>query len=190
MAKDIAIHMEKDWFRYRTGAFVEHDGKYLFIKSNFGDYDYMMGGAVHMGETSAECIEREVYEESGIKAKAVLLCAVVENFFDGKGGNIEGKDCHVLEYYYLMSVEDFGSAREITDDGEKLVWLSVEEIKKSRGGKREGAGRPSSPNSKVQVALKLDRDLKDVFDSPNFEENRGRYINDAVREKMKKDGYI
>ncbi|MBO4775225.1 MAG: NUDIX domain-containing protein [Lachnospiraceae bacterium] len=131
MAKDIAIHMEKDWFRYRTGAFVEHDGKYLFIKSNFGDYDYMMGGAVHMGETSAECIEREVYEESGIKAKAVLLCAVVENFFDGKGGDIEGKDCHVLEYYYLMSVEDFGSAREITDDGEKLVWLSVEEIKKS-----------------------------------------------------------
>ncbi len=131
MAKDIAIHMEKDWFRYRTGAFVEHDGKYLFIKSNFGDYDYMMGGAVHMGETSAECIEREVYEESGIKAKAVLLCAVVENFFDGKGGNIEGKDCHVLEYYYIMKVEDFGSAREITDDGEKLVWLSVEEIKKS-----------------------------------------------------------
>lgn len=131
MAKDIAIHMEKDWFRYRTGAFVEHDGKYLFIKSNFGDYDYMMGGAVHMGETSAECIEREVYEESGIKAKAVLLCAVVENFFDGKGGNIEGKDCHVLEYYYIMKVEDLGSAREITDDGEKLVWLSVEEIKKS-----------------------------------------------------------
>jgi 8-oxo-dGTP pyrophosphatase MutT (NUDIX family) len=131
MAKDIAIHMEKDWFRYRTGAFVEHDGKYLFIKSNFGDYDYMMGGAVHMGETSAECIEREVYEESGIKAKAVLLCAVVENFFDGKGGNIEGKDCHVLEYYYIMKVEDFESAREITDDGEKLVWLSVEEIKKS-----------------------------------------------------------
>ena len=131
MAQDIAIHLDKDWFRYRTVAFVEHDGKYLFIKSDYGDYDYMMGGAVHMGETSAECIEREVFEESGIKAKADLLCVVCENFFDGKGGNIEGKDCHVLEYYYIMKAVNYESVKERTDDGEKLVWLSIEEIKNS-----------------------------------------------------------
>ena len=65
-----------------------------------------------------------------------------------------------------------------------------EKIKSTHGGKRVGAGRPSSPNSKVQIALKLDRDLKDAFDSPMFKENRGRYINDAVRAKMKEDGYI
>ena len=59
-----------------------------------------------------------------------------------------------------------------------------------RGGKRIGAGRPSNPRSKVQIALKLDGDLNEVFDSPKFDGNRGQYINKAVREKMLADGYI
>lgn len=66
----------------------------------------------------------------------------------------------------------------------------AEESKNNHGGKRVGAGRPSSPRSKVQVALKLDADLNDVFDSHKSELNRGRYINDAVRAKMLADGYI
>ena len=131
MAEDIKIHNTNDWFRYRTGAFVEHEGKYLFVKSNFEDYYYMIGGAVHIGETSAECIEREVYEESGIKAKAELFCVICENFFDGKGGNIEGKNCHVLEFYYRMNAEDVSELKKESDEDEELIWLSVEEIKKS-----------------------------------------------------------
>ena len=131
MAEDIAIHNTDNWFRYRTGAFIEHEGKYLFINSNFGDYYYMIGGAVHIKETSAECIEREVFEEAGIKAKAERLCVVCENFFDGKGGNIEGKNCRVLDFYYLMKTDDKGPFRKVNDEGEELIWLSVEEIKKS-----------------------------------------------------------
>lgn len=65
-----------------------------------------------------------------------------------------------------------------------------EKSKTNHGGKRVGAGRPSSPRSKVQVALKLDADLNEVFNSPKFEENRGRYINDAIRAKMFADGYL
>lgn len=67
----------------------------------------------------------------------------------------------------------------------------AEKIKSTHGGKRVGAGRPSSPDSKVQISLKLDKDLSNVFESPMFEgKNRGRYINEAVRTKMKEDGYI
>ena len=65
-----------------------------------------------------------------------------------------------------------------------------EKVKETRGGKRDGAGRKPSPNSKKQVALKLDRDLYNVFYSDLFKENKGRYINDAIREKMKCDGYL
>ena len=61
---------------------------------------------------------------------------------------------------------------------------------KKRGGKRIGAGRPKSPNSKVQIALKLDRDLNEAFESSKFEGNRGQYINKAVREKMQRDGIL
>ena len=66
----------------------------------------------------------------------------------------------------------------------------AEETKSKHGGKRVGAGRPSSPRSKSQIALKLDADLNEVFNSPNFEGNRGRYINEAVRKQMLADGYI
>ena len=66
----------------------------------------------------------------------------------------------------------------------------AEETKSKHGGKRVGAGRPSSPRSKSKIALKLDADLNEVFNSPNFEGNRGRYINDAVRKQMLADGYI
>ena len=67
----------------------------------------------------------------------------------------------------------------------------MEEVKKTNhGGSRPGAGRPPKEDSKKQIALKLDRDLYDVFYSDQFTYNKGRYINDAVRAKMKKDGYI
>ena len=67
----------------------------------------------------------------------------------------------------------------------------MEEAKKtSHGGSRPGAGRPPKEDSKKQIALKLDRDLYDVFYSEQFTDNKGRYINDSIRATMKKDGYI
>ena len=63
----------------------------------------------------------------------------------------------------------------------------AEETKSKRGGKRPNSGRKPSPNSKKQIALKLDNDLFEVFNSPQFNGNRGRYINEAIREKMKKE---
>ncbi len=67
----------------------------------------------------------------------------------------------------------------------------MEEDKKfTHGGSRPGAGRKPKEDSKKQIGLKLDRDLYDIFYSDDFTGNKGRYINDAVRERMKKDGYI
>lgn len=61
------------------------------------------------------------------------------------------------------------------------------------GGARAGAGRKPSPNSKVQIAVKLDRDLSEVFNSPQFTQTgvlRGQYINLSIREKMQMDGLL
>lgn len=64
----------------------------------------------------------------------------------------------------------------------------MEEIKNKRGGKREGAGRKARGATTHQMALKLDNDLYEALSSASL--NKNRYINDAVRDKMKKDGYI
>lgn len=67
------------------------------------------------------------------------------------------------------------------------------EENKKRGGKRIGAGRPKKADAKVQVALKLDYDLNEAFNSPQFVKTkvlRGQYINQSIREKMQSDGIL
>ena len=134
MKYDCGFQKENNWFRYRTGGILIHDNKMLFVKSSIGDYYYMIGGGVHMGEPSDACIEREVLEEAGINASVDHLAVVCENFFKGNGGIIEGLDCHTIEFYYYMKIqeEDLSACKHVTDDGEELVWLPIEEIKTSR----------------------------------------------------------
>jgi uncharacterized protein (DUF4415 family) len=64
----------------------------------------------------------------------------------------------------------------------------MEEIKKQRGGKREGSGRKPTGLTTTPMSLKIDNDLYSVLNSHGL--NKNRYINDAVREAMKKDGFI
>lgn len=129
--KDICFTKENSWFRYRTGAFILKNDKMLFVKSKFGGYFYMIGGGVCLGETSVDCIEREILEETGIHAKVERLAVVTENFFKGKGGTIDGFDCHTIEFYYLVKVIDDSNVFSKTDDGEELVWIPIAEIKNS-----------------------------------------------------------
>lgn len=128
MAVDCCMDKENYWFRYRTGAIIIKDGKMLFVKSNYGGYYYMIGGAVHLCEDSATCIEREVKEETGVDCKVIRSAIIVENFFKGSGGFVDDKDCHVLEFYYIMDAPEDGQFKTSTDEGEELVWVPIEEI--------------------------------------------------------------
>lgn len=131
---DCGFEKGNHWFRYRAGGILIHENKMLFVKSSIGGYYYMIGGGVHMGETSKTCIEREVLEESGIKAGVDHLAVVCENFFKGVGGSIDGRDCHTIEFYYFMKIleGDISSCKSKTDNNEELVWVPIEEIKTSK----------------------------------------------------------
>lgn len=130
MKYDCGFEKGNNWFRYRTGGIIIDNDKMLFVKSAIGDYYYMVGGGVHLGETSKACIEREIYEETSIHTCVEHLAVVCENFFKGIGGTINGLDCHTIEFYYYMKIldEDLKSCKSETDEGEELVWLSLEEI--------------------------------------------------------------
>lgn len=133
MKYDCGFEKGDNWFRYRTGGILIHDNKMLFVKSAIGDYYYMIGGGVHLGETSKSCIEREILEEAGIHASASHLAVVCENFFKGIGGKIDGYNCHTIEFYYYMNILDNGldACKNMTDEGEELVWLPIDEIKEN-----------------------------------------------------------
>lgn len=132
MEYDCRFEKGNNWFRYRTGGVLIHNNKMLFVKSAVGDYYYMIGGGVHLGEKSNTCIEREVFEESGINARVEHLAVVCENFFKGIGGKIEGVNCHTIEFYYNMQIvdDDVSFCKDTTDYGEALVWLPIEKIEK------------------------------------------------------------
>ena len=66
MMFDCGFSKENSRFRYCAGGLLIHDGKILFAKNAIGGYFYILGGGVHMGETSEHCIEREFLEETGM----------------------------------------------------------------------------------------------------------------------------
>lgn len=62
----------------------------------------------------------------------------------------------------------------------------MEEIKKKRGGRREGAGRHKGVDTTL-ISVKLETELLQQIPSHT---NRSKYINEAVREKLIKDNHI
>lgn len=63
--------------------------------------------------------------------------------------------------------------------------INMAGIKGKCGGKRVGAGRPSLTGKAYYY--KADKELVSVLDN---QENRNRFINEAVREKSKKEGLL
>lgn len=126
---DCGFTRENHRFRFRTGGIIIKDNKMLFVKSSIGNYYYMIGGAVQLGETTEKCIEREILEEAGLKLQAERLTVVCENFFKGVGGVEDGFDCHTIEFYYLMKMQDDAAVcKKQTDVGEELIWIPMEDI--------------------------------------------------------------
>ena len=60
-------------------------------------------------------------------------------------------------------------------------------MQENRGGRRENAGRKKRDIEVKPILLNLELAL---FEALPKGLNRNAYINDAVRAKMKKDGYI
>ena len=127
---DCGFAKENHRFRFRTGGIIIKDNKMLFVKSSNGNYYYMIGGAVPLGETTEKCVEREILEESGLKVQADRLAVVCENFFKGAGGVEDGFYCHTIEFYYLMKIQEDNAAvcKKQTDVGEELIWIPMEDI--------------------------------------------------------------
>ena len=134
METDCCFTNENNWFRYRTGAIIIEDNCVLFAGSKSFDYPYTIGGGVHMNELSESCVKREVLEETGIEYEIDHLSVICENFFKGNGGKIDKKNCHCLEFYYLMKSKGIKELKgnSVNADGEKefLKWIPLNEIGK------------------------------------------------------------
>jgi ADP-ribose pyrophosphatase YjhB (NUDIX family) len=121
-----------DWFRLRACGILMDDGKVLMVRNDEDPYYYSVGGCVEHGESLEEAVVREVWEETGWKFQVDRLAFIHENFFRGKGGNIEGLRCHELAFYYLMRWDPscIITSNSSTTRGllEYLEWLRISQL--------------------------------------------------------------
>ena len=122
-----------NWFRYRAAAIIIENGCVLFAGNELEDYYYSVGGAVHMGETAADAVIREVYEETGVHYEIDHLAVIHENFFSESNGTLEGLDCHEICFYFMMkprNTMELNSNSRTCGVKEEMHWIPINELDK------------------------------------------------------------
>lgn len=129
--QDCGFLCGRQWFRFRAAAIIIEDGNVLMARNDIDDYYYTIGGGVHLGETTEEAAKREAFEETGVEYEIDRLVFINECFFYGNG-TLKDKECHVIEFYYLMKAK--GSQKlnsNSTTQGvrEHMCWLPIRQLK-------------------------------------------------------------
>ncbi|HHW4950366.1 TPA: NUDIX hydrolase [Streptococcus suis] len=84
-------------FGVRATGLVIQDEKLYLVKSPEGKY-YTLGGAIQLGETTEEAVQREMQEEIGIEVELGPLAFIVENQF-----TMQEKSYHQIEFLYIVT---------------------------------------------------------------------------------------
>ncbi len=121
---DFRTRHDNQIFGVRATGLVVQDEKLYLVKSPEGNY-YTLGGAIKLGETTKEAVQREMQEELGIDVEVGPLAFIVENQF-----NLQEKSYHQIEFLYLVTplsepiayLEEDGSIRQ-------CEWIAFTDLK-------------------------------------------------------------
>ncbi|HEP1831971.1 TPA: NUDIX hydrolase [Streptococcus suis] len=94
---DFRTRHDNQIFGVRATGLVVQDGKLYLVKSPEGLY-YTLGGAIQLGETTEEAVQREMKEEIGIDVEVGPLAFIVENQF-----TLQEKSYHQIEFLYIVT---------------------------------------------------------------------------------------
>ena len=130
MGEDITIACGDGIVNMRVGAIIIKDDKILMTGAEGIDYFYSVGGRIKHGETAGEAVEREVFEETGVRLKAERLAIVHENYFYGDTNKTKDKLVYEVAFFYVMEVpDDFEpvcNSFNSDGSGEFLQWIELD----------------------------------------------------------------
>jgi 8-oxo-dGTP pyrophosphatase MutT (NUDIX family) len=105
--------------------------KKVLLSPQFEGYDFP-GGGIELGETLDEALEREVWEETGLKVKRGLVVAAESDFF--LPPNRVGKWHTLLLYYLCTNISGTISTAHFEEDEKKYAgkaeWVDLKKINK------------------------------------------------------------
>ena len=107
-----------------TLCYIEKDGKYLMLYRNKKKNDENagkwigVGGKFEPGETPEDCLNREVYEETGLRLLSYSFRGLV----------VFRSNIYGTENMYLFTSDDFEGELLECSEG-KLEWIPKDEIK-------------------------------------------------------------
>ncbi len=109
--------------RETTLCYLEKDSQYLMLYRNAKPNDVNagkwigLGGKLEAGETPADCVCREVYEETGLTLTAYAYRGIVD--FDS--------DCDGTERMHLFTATAWEGTLHACDEGE-LRWIAKTDL--------------------------------------------------------------
>jgi ADP-ribose pyrophosphatase YjhB (NUDIX family) len=83
------------------------------------------GGALELGETTAEGVAREVLEETGVKVRPVEIVATLDRIHRDDDGRVQ---FHYVLVEWMCVAEDGASELVCGDDAADARWVRREEI--------------------------------------------------------------
>ena len=121
--KDLELYVDNIRLNIRVAILIKTEKGYLIQKSKVGDYYFFIGGRIKINESSVDTVERELLEETNLKAGKIEFKSVMENFFIGKTSN---EPVHELQFIYevsnILNIQDLK-----LDD--RIVEVSLQDVK-------------------------------------------------------------
>lgn len=95
---DLSILAQGTKVKIRVAGIIKSPRGFLFQESEKG-YIFLLGGKVMVGESSREAMARELFEEIGMNMDAIILRAIIENFYSTTAGKVH-------EICFVYAVKD------------------------------------------------------------------------------------
>ncbi|MBI2933653.1 MAG: NUDIX hydrolase [Planctomycetes bacterium] len=102
--------------KIRVAGLVVRESRILLVRHHGHSFWILPGGKLEDGETLAGCAERELLEETGVRARAQSLFYIGE-FLSGRRP--------VLDVAFVMRFEEEGTATESDDSIESVRWFPL-----------------------------------------------------------------
>ena len=97
----LVIKRKGERFTVRAAGVCVRDEHVLLQTEDLIDFWVLPGGRNEMGERTADTVQRELWEETGLAVTVGDLLWVMENYF-----TYEGKAFHEIAFYYQMTLPE------------------------------------------------------------------------------------